>query len=155
MSFQDLENHDAIAWDFDGTLYRHPKSPAMHRFILDHPSTRHVIVTFRSHGMQHDIWDLLDAAYGAASPTRDHFESVLNIADEIYERFAEQDRIRRMRKLAGQSDAPPHPDETAYTEWKGRICREHGLTVLVDDKIEHTLEGCEKAGVCFINPDDL
>lgn len=154
MTFALLDQHDAIAWDFDGTLHGHHRSEAMHRYILDHSEKRHVIVTFRSHGMQHDIWDLL-ADYSGTVPTREHFDGVLNISDEMYERFATQDRIRRMRKLAGQPDDPPHADETAYVEWKGRICRQHGLTVLVDDKIDHTEAGCRKFGICFINPDDL
>ena len=155
MTFALLDQHDAIAWDFDGTLHRHPRSAAMHRYILEHPEKRHVIVTFRSHGMQHDIWALLDGLYGPDAPAKEDFEGVLNISDEMYERFAAQERIRRMRKLAGQSDDPPHADEIAYVEWKGRICKQHGLTVLVDDKIEHTEDGCLRLGICFINPDDF
>jgi hypothetical protein len=46
-------------------------------------------------------------------------------------------------------------DVTSYIEWKGEMCRRHGLTVLVDDMRDQVLAGCAKHGIFHIHPDDL
>lgn len=149
MTFPILEEHDAIGWDFDGTLYDHKASEAMHRFILEHPEKRHVIVTFRTHGIQHRVFEEL-AQYPKA-PKPDAFDGVLNIEDVAWEKFS-RNRHARSR---GEIGPALTEEEIYYLDWKGATCAKHGLTVLVDDMVDRVRDGCEKNGVVYVNPDDF
>ncbi len=149
MSFDILLSHNAIGWDFDNTLVEHPNSERMHAFINAHPEKRHVIVTFRTHGMVRSIWREL--SFYPDAPRSDQFVGILNIDDAAWEAHNRHTMHRHIGRLKG----PLTPEETYYVEWKGMICAEHGLTVMVDDRVDHVLEGCRKYGVAFINPDDL
>jgi hypothetical protein len=158
MSFSILDQHSAIAWDFDNTLVDHAKSEAIHKYIRRHPEKRHVIVTFRSFGWQHEIWEIL-AKYLDAPP-REAFDGLINIDDGRFypaEPTAgpHVDHARLHDALRTINDRVFITDVASYIEWKGGVCREHGLTVLVDDMREHVIAGCERHGICYINPDDL
>lgn len=149
MSFDVLLAQPAIGWDFDGTLIDHPASEAMHAFILAHPEKRHVIVTFRTHGMERRIWRELAQYPGA--PRSENFVGILNIEDEAWEAHNTHTIQRQIGRLSG----PPTKEELYYVEWKGMVCHRHGLTALVDDNIPHTISGCEKHGIILIDPNDL
>ena len=140
-----LLKHHAIGWDFDLTLFGSPASPSFHQFINDHPEIQHYIVTFRTHGLVHQIFSDL-ACYDNAPP-ESAFSSVLNIS---IKGWAEHDRAERLRMI-GKLTGPPTEAELYYWDWKGQTCKQHGLTALVDDKAEHTEDGCNKAGVEFFN----
>lgn len=145
MSFRELDKHQSCGWDFDGTIYDHPKSELMHAYIKAHPEKRHVIVTFRSHGWQNDVWENLYSTYPDA-PEKGCFEGIVNIDDEIYAKF--HDASRGPVLLMGD-------DIRAYTEWKGQKCAELGLTVLIDDMTMMVVDGCKKHNIVHIHPDDL
>jgi len=147
--FAVLRRHRAIGWDMDGTLIGHDAAPLLHDFIRSHPELRHVIVTFRSHGLETMLWRDL-AAY-ATAPAPACFEAVINMDDDI---FASFQRWRRWRD-AGRHAGPPAPVEERYLAWKGRLCAERGLTVLVDDMTEHVRPGCARHDVALLHPDDF
>jgi hypothetical protein len=140
-----LAHHKAIGWDFDLTLIDSPASPVLQDFIKDHPEIRHVIVTFRSHGMQNTIFKEL--ARQKAAPPQSMFNGILNIENRAYEEF-QHDQTRR---LTGVLSGPPTEHELYYWNWKGLTCKQHGLTALVDDKADHTEDGCRDTGVTFFN----
>lgn len=141
-----LGHYPAIAWDFDETLHNSEASPILHQFILDHPEIKHVIVTFRSHGWEHRIWDEL-ADYEDA-PGREHFAGVLNIDDDTFAKFSHAGYLRSRGELTGE----PTEAETTYVEWKGMVCKANNLPVLVDDKTEHVAQGCTRYGVALFDP---
>lgn len=145
-----LRGHSAIGWDFDGTLFGHHNSRRMIRFIAKNPALRHVIVTFRSHGSQREVFPLLRADHPTV-PVETLFERVVSIPDRLFFR-AQRDRYER---IMGRRLGPLTPHERLYIEWKGEACRDHGLTVLVDDMTEDVLPGCEMHGILHIHPDDL
>jgi hypothetical protein len=145
-----LDPFDAIAWDFDGTLINHPKSSLMHQYIKAHPQKKHVIITFRTHGAQYLIFEEMQFLY-PGSPGKDRFGDVINISNLAWLNFTRYDRMRYHGRLKG----PLTPHEEYYINWKGSICKQHGLSVLVDDRTDHVASGCEKHGIVFIHPDDL
>jgi hypothetical protein len=147
MSFDLLKAHDAIGWDFDGTLIGHPASDLLHAFILAYPKKRHVIVTFRTHGMEKHVWRDL-GRYPFAPPAR-AFAGVLNISNAAWEDH--EDAL--MRRGAGLLEGAATVEEALYREWKGMTCAQHGLTVLVDDMPELVEAGCRKHGVAYFHPD--
>lgn len=139
--------YSAIGWDFDGTLIDNPRSPRMHQFILDHPEKRHVIVTFRSHGWQHSIFEEMQRKYPDA-PGPDCFDSVHNIDDNAWEKFNSAEQRRLLGLLTGRLT----PWEEYYVEWKGMTCHHLGLPALVDDDPKNVVPGCEKYGIVYVNP---
>lgn len=148
-----LASHHSIGWDFDGTLYGHRCSPLMHAYIRRNPLKKHFIVTFRTHGMQWEVFTELRAAYGRRAPAADEFSGVLNIEDTAYEELG---NIRRRKLIIpGQRPSDVHPAETYWMEWKGGICAKHGITVLLDDMTSDVIDGCEKHGIVYINPDHI
>lgn len=145
-----LAAHKAIGWDFDETLIDSPASGILNKFIIDHPEIRHVIVTFRTHGFQDRVFqDLRDfgQVYRERVASKKSFSDVLNVDDEL---FIQHYQIAELRHF-GHFSGPLTPEEIAYRDWKGKICKKNGLTALVDDNVEHTREGCEKAGVKFFD----
>lgn len=140
-----LGPHQVIGWDVDGTILDHPNAPVMHRYIIDNPEKRHIIVTFRSHGWQNEIFSELAAMHDVfAGP--EHFDGILNVPDDVFIRF----QRHSSRVLKSQER-----NVRDYIEWKGRVCKEAGITVLVDDNPHHVLPGCDMHGILHIHPDDF
>jgi hypothetical protein len=145
-----LAEHKAIGWDFDKTLVNSEASEILHRFILDHPEIEHHIVTFRSHGLQHNVWVELEQY--ADAPGRGHFKGVVNIDDHRWEAW--NDAVRR-RTPGGGLSGPMSDAEVFYCSWKGQVCKDLGLTLLVDDDPSCVTLGCEAHGIAFYDPDSL
>jgi hypothetical protein len=145
-----LRGFDAIGWDFDGTLLNHPKSNLMHAFIRAHPAKRHVIVTFRTHGYQNQMFRELRRAYPDA-PGPDSFSDVKNISNKAWEEFERYASLR----LVNLMDGPLRPWEEYYVEWKGMVCHQLRIPVLIDDLADHVLPGCEKYHIKYLHPDEL
>lgn len=149
MTYKILDEHEAIAWDFDGTLFDHRYSHKMHDYIRAHPEKKHVIVTFRS-GLATNgkpwvdkVWEELGQYQNPL--TKDHFHSVINMSEETFDTHGS-----KWRPGGIIIDATAY-----YTEWKGQMCHENGLTVLVDDNGDHTIPGCTKYGIVYIDPENL
>ena len=124
-----LTNFRRIGWDVDHTLIGSRGADEIANYIRTNPhGQQHYIITFRSHGMQHRVFPDL-AAYGLDAS---HFVSLTNCPDAIYEAQGEP-----------------------YREWKGSICGELGIEVLVDDDTENVSPGCDKHGVAHVHPDDV
>jgi hypothetical protein len=145
-----LHRFPSIGWDFDGTLIDHPKSPLMHEFILSNPDKRHLILTFRTHGMQTTMFREMQQKYPDA-PGPDCFAAIHNIPDSAWERFFQTAQRRRLHLI----DGPLTPWEEYYVEWKGMTCQREHLPIMIDDKAEHVLPGCEKYGILYLHPDEL
>jgi hypothetical protein len=137
----------AIGWDFDGTLVDHPAAGLMHEFIKATPDRTHYIITFRTHGLITALPD--DLATYPSAPPLDAFREVKSVPADRWVAF---ERSRLMRR-SGVLKGPMTEDEIFYVEWKGKVCRDLGLAVLVDDNTEHTRPGCEKYGIDLIHPD--
>lgn len=139
-----LDDHEIIAWDFDGTLWGHEKSELMHAYILAHPTKKHYIITHRSHGEQKLVW--IDLEQYPDAPGPEHFVEMINIPDDKYSRFHMSQRSPGGLILL---------DYNGYIDWKAEMCLKVGATILVDDNPGHTKAGCIKHGIAFVHPDDL
>jgi hypothetical protein len=142
--------YKAIAWDFDGTLIEHPKSRLMHEFIRSQPHKKHVIVTFRSHGLQRQIIREMHNLYPDA-PRIECFHDILNISDRAWKAFDEAAEQRLLNHYSG----PLTQAECYYVEWKAMVCHRLGVPVLVDDRRDQVLPGCTKYAIAYVHPDDL
>lgn len=142
--------YDAIGWDFDGTLIDHINAPTIHQFIQKNLDKRHIIITFRSHGLQRGVFREMIRKYPDA-PRQECFVGVVNISDRAWERFAKNEVSRALGLLNG----PLTLGEKYYVEWKGKICGDLQIPVLVDDRPQHVLPGCHKYGIDYVHPDEL
>lgn len=159
MSFALLDRHDAIGWDFDGTLIRHARSDAMHAWIRANPHKKHVIVTFRTFGWQERIWEHLADAYPQA-PARELFQDVIHIDQNLFVAVdSEQDPridLHRRHDALRTIDGRIYITEIQpYLHWKGEACLKHGLSILVDDMRDLVLPGCTTHGIEYLHPDEL
>ncbi len=133
-----LLDHQKIGIDLDGTLIEHPHSRRLQKFIIDHPDKEFHIVTFRSHGMQHNIArDLRISTTLTQVPLGlNHFAGVHNIPDTLYENMVRFDR------------------HDPYYCWKADKCKELGCTVIVDD-VAAIGPYCEAIDILYIHPDSF
>lgn len=148
--FDRLLTYDAIGWDFDGTLIDHPKSGIIHEFIRRHPGKRHLILTFRTHGFQRQMFREMRDRYPDA-PDAGCFHDVLNIANRAWVEFNAIAEQRLLQRYCG----PLTKAERFYIEWKGMVCHRLRVPVLVDDRREQVLPGCTKYHIGYMHPDDL
>lgn len=154
-AFQRLATHMDIAWDMDGTLINHPASPFLHRFILDTPHIRHVIVTFRS-ARQGTPWALL-GGYSSKLGAK-HFVRTIHMPDELCAGLSSETGARRSGRWPslGPLMRPwRRTADTAHRSWKGLICHQEGITALVDDLTSLVSEGCRRHGVELFHPADF
>ena len=153
MTYAILDDHEKIGWDIDGTMYEHDGSRtaatdarcrAMHDYILAHPEKKHYVVTFRSGAWANQVWaDLLRVNPNAPGP--EHFEGLLNMSVQMFDENC-------ARNLGGGHYSEP---TQTYKEWKGMICAQHGITVLVDDNPDHVVPGCDRYGVLHLHAEKL
>jgi hypothetical protein len=143
MSFSTLLEHNATGWDIDGTLLGHPNSRRMADFIRATPEKRHVLVTFRSHELVPRIW--VDLFREPTRLTEKDFSGLVRMQDAMFEREYNM----------GRSPAGLFIPTQNYLEWKGKMCNDYGLTVLVDDATDQVRPGCDRYGILHIHPDDL
>ena len=153
-AFQRLATHMDIAWDMDGTLIDHPAAPLLHRFILDTPHIRHVIVTFRS-ARQGTPWALLGGY--SSKLGAEHFVRAIHLPDELCAGLSGEATRRNGRwPLLSPLMRPwRRAADTAHRSWKGLICQQEGITALVDDLTSLVAEGCRRHGVELFHPSDF
>jgi hypothetical protein len=140
-----LSPHVVIGWDVDGTILDHPKARLMHDYIRDHPEKRHIVVTFRSHGWEKVVWDDINEHHEDFPLEPGLFQGILNVPNATYAAY----ELARKTTLLGMDD----PRIVEYLEWKGRMCSENGITVLVDDLTDVVIRGCDRYGVTHVHPD--
>ncbi len=154
-AFQRLASHMDIGWDLDGTLINHQAAPALQRFIMATPHIRHVLVTFRTK-RQGAPWGLL-AGYASGIGAA-HFDRVLHLPEELCAGLSEDTAARRGGRWPS---LPPLPlpwrraADAVHRTWKGHICRQEGITALVDDLTSLVAEGCRRHGVELFHPSDF
>jgi hypothetical protein len=143
-----LDPFHTIGLDMDGTLIDHPRSHLLRQYVRQHCGKKaFYIVTFRT------------GAYAAETlpELKDHYvpetcwAGLLSIPHELWAAHAADEKRRRSGKLTG----PQTEAELNYKLWKGYACSRVGAQVLVDDRADAVIPGCEKYGVHFIDIDAL
>jgi hypothetical protein len=140
-----LDSYQSIAWDFDKTLIDNPHSPLFHKYILQTPEKRHIIVTFRSGGLVESMFDEFEDYPDA--PTFDDFDGYINIDSRAWSSWSRDEFDRRTGRLTGPLTEP----EEYYVNWKGATCKKNRLPILIDDDIGNTQPGCKKHGIVLLN----
>lgn len=118
-----LDQHQVIAWDVDGTLVNGINSDAFRKYIIATPHKQHHIVTFRD-----EVW-----------------------AQDVYEELAEHGVPRSsIASIASNPTGKPHVGDSVKL-FKGAAARKVGATIMIDDMPEMVEEGCQAAGVVFMD----
>lgn len=132
-----LQRFKKIAWDFDGVLFDSARQSDFHHYIRANAlQQKHLLITFRSSGLEDLIWS--DLASCDARLSDDHFERVVSVPHSLW--------------LERASDGG---HSLAYREWKGQVAASLGAEVLIDDDRDHVMPGCLRYGVEYYHPLDL
>lgn len=127
MKHPELDKHEIIAWDFDGTLVNGINSQEYREYIIAHPEKKHFIVTFRNSIMALTIpYELSEVGF--------NFKHITGV----------------MTNPTGESVA----DETVAT-YKARAAEFVGATILVDDMPEAASAGCSERNIVFMDANNL
>ena len=126
--FDELNKHEHIAWDIDGTLLEADHAKHLFAWVAANQQKKHYLVTFRN-------GHLLDS-----------------LEDEIEnERAGGRALFQRLHTM------PEHIKWDKETEeirtYKPNVCAENGYTVLIDD-LTFLKEECENFGIVYLNPAD-
>lgn len=149
---QRLATHMDIAWDVDGTLLDHPASPLLHRFIMQTPHIRHVIVTFRGE-RQDSFWSRLGRYSTALGPAA--FHRVIYMPESLAAGLIEDRRASKQTgwpRLGRLWRGRKQEIENPHLTWKGETCGREGITALVDDMTGLVAKGCQRHGVELFHP---
>jgi hypothetical protein len=129
-----LDKHQKIGIDFDHTLVNSNKTHLFEEYILANPDKEYWIVTFRNNT---GFWTREQTIFDLQSHTKltmDHFE-------DIVMQVRQPDIATQSIILDG--------DESMH--WKGLMCYERDITIMIDDMPEWVLPGCERYGIDFID----
>lgn len=141
----------------DQTLIDGPNSEFYRAYIASTPNKQHHILTFRSHSWANDIWEELNRC-GLNSQRL--IKSVSNCPDIMHDSFmVDQHNREHGRELdtllwimqSGLTDDQFMKYVEDFPFWKGKMCHEIGATILVDDKPELVIHGCEKYKIAFLD----
>jgi len=142
-----LKKYHRIGWDFDGTLVGHQKSFDIWNFIDENPyGQEHFIITHRSHGLEKRMFDQLVEEGSMLTPG--HFTQIFNVTDTMH---AEFERNKPNKLFIMPEDLSNDP----YVQWKGLICHQNNIQVMIDDDPDIVIHGCLKYDIDFINVDKL
>lgn len=146
-----LDQHDAIAWDMDGTLVDGPNSAYFRAYIALTPHKRHHIVTFRNRAWADTCWAEL-RHNGLDAPR------FIRSVESCPEHFHDCYHVRRDKEPAFHAIYQDHHNFSldqfneyadAYSFWKGERAMQMACTILVDDMPQNVLPGCERHGILF------
>jgi hypothetical protein len=159
-----FQDHKIIGWDMDETLINGPHSKRFRKFINNHPEKKHCIITFRDKVDANNIWSellecdeipLLKKQFSSLSWMPDYIryhkeewpEDIQNIT---YDDILSQTHLELLNKHDFSHDDFNHA-WTMLRDWKALECREVFATILVDDLVNLTQEGCKKYNIDFLN----
>lgn len=141
--FEKIKHHRVVAWDVDGVLLGHSRSPDFHKLITENPfDQEHVVVTFRTHGLQPLIFQDLNNHYRETAPQEKHFQNVMCCPGDLWQSVFQTQKVNPL-------------DLTEYRHWKGHACHGQMADVLIEDDFYHTELGCRYYDIDLIHPDDF
>ena len=146
MNHSDLDSHQIIAWDMDGTLVDGPNAAFFRKYILANPQKEHHIVTFRTGPSQAGLeqtWaqDAIDELESYGVP-RGTIKAVHSVPDNLFAAYANSRTL-----LVGE-------ELDQFMCWKGKTAKSFGATVLVDDMEMMVIKGCDLHDVDFVHSHD-
>lgn len=144
-----LDSHHTIALDMDGTLIPDRKTDQhnaerielLRRWVVDnHKKHELYIVTFRQGVRVAELYP-----YGI---TTEMIKDVYDIPHRIW--FG----AMQLQKMGLKNSLSERMNEE-YIHWKGKICKDIGATILVDDVPKNVIPGCTKYGIKFLDIKDF
>jgi hypothetical protein len=139
--FEMLDKFDKIGLDFDKTLVDGYLSKDLVDYILKNKNKEYHIITFRTGILVDDIPFHLEDVYGIDFFDSGIIKSIISIPEYLYRNYM----YAKMNKL--------DKDNIYYREyynWKGDVCKEMGIEVMVDDNIMIS-ENLKNNKISFIN----
>lgn len=151
----ELDKHDTIAWDMDGTLIDGRNSDAFRQYIVSNPEKKHYIITFRDANWASRIYDELTAC-GMDNPTA-YIDGIFTCPVDwhYYNEVNNNPRMAHVKKQYFETNRISQEQLDFYSmkfrQFKGAMAAELGCTVMIDDIEEWVEQGCVDHGVVFLH----
>ncbi len=147
-----LNDHEVIGWDADSTLINGPYSELLCEYLLENPQKKHHIITFREAGPHAEgIWrDLKNY-----NVFKEHIETLNPCPLVLHESYGIHQLAEKYWKDYSESlgltveQMKKHAE--AFPLWKAAVCQRLGCSILVDDYIHWTIDGCQMFNIRLLN----
>lgn len=134
-----LKKHQKIGIDLDYTLICSDIDNILKRYIHTHPNKFYYIVTFRTF---EDV-DNIPHVLKTRGINIKLFKKILTVPEDIFIDYINGKENGNMNMTY------------EYREWKGKICKENNISVLIDDLPEDVILGCNKYRIKFIDTNEI
>jgi hypothetical protein len=141
-----LKKYNIIGLDFDETLINNPNSEKIINFVKQNPNKTYYIVTFRSHGYQNYIPQILWNEYRLKFPK----DKILNIPNEIFN----LESIGAELVDYGYENFGEYLRQE-YRKWKGDTCLKYNIEILIDDDYDNVFPQLIKNGIDYLDPYEI
>ncbi len=141
-----LKKYNIIGLDFDETLINNPNSNKLISFIKQNLNKTYYIVTFRSHGYQDFISQILWNKYRLKISKN----MILSIPDEIFN----LESIGVELVDLGYYNFGEYLRQE-YKKWKGDTCLKYNIEILVDDDYDNVYQQLIKNGIDYLDPYEI
>lgn len=138
-----LKKYNIIGLDFDETLINNPNSEKIINFVKQNPNKTYYIVTFRSHGYQDFISQILWNKYRLKISKN----MILNIPDDIFNLESVGSELVDL----GYHNFGEYLRQE-YKKWKGDICLKYKIEILVDDDYDNVFHQLIKNDINYLDP---
>jgi len=145
----ELDKYNIIGIDFDNTLIGNAASDIIANYVIQNPNKKYYIVTFRSHGLESSSEISKNCITYLRKDMRRYFIDILAIPYVYVEHKYYADH----RKNISIEDYNEYTYN--YVHWKGKICSEYNIEVLIDDDIKNVILGCNKYNINLIDTNDI
>lgn len=151
----ELDKHDIIAWDMDGTLIDGRNSNSFRQYIVNNPDKKHYIITFRDPNWASRIFNELEAC-GMDDPSV-YIDGIYSCPVDwhYYNDVNHNPRMARVKTQYLETNKITQETLDMYSrlfrQFKGSMAAELGCTVMVDDIDQWVEQGCIDNGVCFLH----
>ena len=146
-----LDKYQHIGIDFDGTLIDSSKSYIIAKYILNNPNKKYYIITFRTHGMERNIIKDLLQFYGASlgNNINNYITNVFTLPYKDYEDYT----VSKVNTRLSKEEIVKM--QYNYLHFKGKICSENNIEVLIDDLPNDVIQGCNLYNIDYVDVFDI
>lgn len=151
----ELDSHDKIAWDMDGTLIDGRNSDAFRQYIVSNPHKTHYIITFRDANWATKIYSELEAC-GMIDPET-YIDGIFTCPVDwhYYHNVNQNPRMAKVKQQYLETNRVTQEQLDMYSaqfcQYKGAMAAELGCTVMIDDIEDWVEQGCIDNGVTFLH----
>lgn len=154
MPINELKKYSKIGIDFDNTLYDGLNSYLIFEFIKEnYKEIDFYIVTHRTPKYSESIQQQIIESFGVDMVKRGMFKNIFDTPTKVVSDYHQGIFDILMGQNHGNNDLILKGEKLKlpFLEWKGSVCKENNIPVLVDDEVDNNIIGCNKYNITLID----